>query len=184
ASRIASASLYYRHYNRVAAGVDFYVESTDQARDLVEILELPEVKWIHSGDMPVQSSIDVALQDYETVVLHGDATFVRSYYHQFNHAMQQMDGLVREKMPAMIGYVGGSMQCGLKGICAKCLQWQIDPRTGDRTKAVYACSWQDQPLALVDLDHLQRRADDQGGLLQLDRLWSSIGQADFELESA
>ena len=184
ASRIASASLYYRHYQHVAAGVDFYVESTDQARDLVEILELSEVKWIHSCDMPLQSSIDVVLQDYETVVLHGDATFVRSYYHQFNHAMQQMDGLVRENMPAMIGYVGGSMQCGLKGICAKCLQWQIDPRTGDRTKAVYACSWQDQPLALVDLDHLQRRTDDQGGLLQLDQLWSSIGQADYEVESA
>ena len=34
----------------------------------------------------------------------------------------------------------GGMQCLLKGVCAACLQWQIDPETGERTKAVYGCS--------------------------------------------
>ena len=51
------------------------------------------------------------------------------------------------------------MQCALKGICAQCLQWQIDPDTLQRTKAVFSCSWQDQPLEIVDLDHLQARND-------------------------
>ena len=55
--------------------------------------------------------------------------------------------------------VYGPMQCMLKGVCAQCLQWQIDPLTGERTKAVYACSWQDQPLELVDLNHLALRHD-------------------------
>lgn len=55
--------------------------------------------------------------------------------------------------------VYGPMQCMLKGVCAQCLQWQIDPLTGERTKAVYACSWQDQPLELVDLSHLVARHD-------------------------
>ncbi len=56
----------------------------------------------------------------------------------------------------VIGGVHGPMQCMLKGICAQCLQWQID-ETGQRTKAVFACSWQDQPLTLIDLEHLAIR---------------------------
>jgi hypothetical protein len=53
--------------------------------------------------------------------------------------------------------VYGNMQCMLKGVCAQCLQWQIDPETGQRTKAVFACSWQDQPLEVIDIDHLDAR---------------------------
>lgn len=43
-----------------------------------------------------------------------------------------------------------SMQCMLKGICAQCLTYQVDPVTQERTKAVYACSWQFQPHQWVD----------------------------------
>ncbi|MBI3897358.1 MAG: FAD-dependent oxidoreductase [Gammaproteobacteria bacterium] len=49
------------------------------------------------------------------------------------------------------------MQCMLKGVCSQCLQWQIDPATGKRTKAVFGCSWQDQPIEMVDLDNLDER---------------------------
>ena len=49
------------------------------------------------------------------------------------------------------------MQCMLKGVCGECLQWQIDPETGKRTKAVFACSWQDQPLEIIDIDHIDER---------------------------
>jgi len=53
--------------------------------------------------------------------------------------------------------VHGMMQCMLKGVCSQCLQWQIDPATGKRTKAVFACSWQDEPLDIVDLDNVDER---------------------------
>ncbi len=53
--------------------------------------------------------------------------------------------------------VGSPMQCMMKGVCAQCLQWQIDPNTGQRTKAVFTCAGQDQPLHSVDLDHLTAR---------------------------
>ncbi len=53
--------------------------------------------------------------------------------------------------------VYGAMQCMLKGVCAQCLQWQIDPSTGQRTKAVYACSWHEQPLEGVDAHNLEER---------------------------
>ena len=61
------------------------------------------------------------------------------------------------KQPAVIASVHSSMQCTLKGVCAQCLQWQIDPATGARTKAVFACSWQNQPIEIVDWDNLDER---------------------------
>jgi hypothetical protein len=61
----------------------------------------------------------------------------------------------------------------LKGVCAQCLQWQIDPETGERTKAVFACSWQDQPLEIIDLDHLASRERQNSCQKILNRLLQS-----------
>jgi NADPH-dependent glutamate synthase beta subunit-like oxidoreductase/NAD(P)H-flavin reductase len=61
------------------------------------------------------------------------------------------------RKPKVTGSVYSSMQCMLKGVCSQCLQWQVDPATGERTKAVFACSWQDEPLDLVDLQALTER---------------------------
>ena len=55
------------------------------------------------------------------------------------------------------GAVGSPMQCMMKGVCAQCLQWQIDPETGERTRAVFSCAQQDQPLHWIDVDHLAAR---------------------------
>ncbi|WP_374693390.1 FAD-dependent oxidoreductase [Acidithiobacillus sp. AMEEHan] len=68
-----------------------------------------------------------------------------------------------------VATVGSPMQCMLKGVCAQCLQWQVDPETGKRTKAVFTCAGQDQPLAWVDLDNLTAR---QGQNRLLERLSS------------
>jgi len=53
--------------------------------------------------------------------------------------------------------VYGPMQCMLKGVCAQCLQWQIDPVTRQRVKAVYACSWQNQPFDKIDITNIDQR---------------------------
>ncbi|GMR21368.1 MAG: FAD-dependent oxidoreductase [Gammaproteobacteria bacterium] len=75
------------------------------------------------------------------------------------------------KNPKTTGSVYSTMQCMLKGVCSQCLQWQIDPKTGERTKAVFACSWQDQPLHMVDLDHLQERLAQNRLQEHLTNLW-------------
>lgn len=67
--------------------------------------------------------------------------------------------------------VYGSMQCMLKGVCAQCLQWQIDPETGRRTKAVYACSWQHQPMEIVDIHHIDERLGQNKTQEILSDLW-------------
>jgi hypothetical protein len=59
----------------------------------------------------------------------------------------------------------------LKGVCSQCLQWQIDPKTGQRTKAVFGCSWQDQPLDIVDLDNLDERLSQNRVQEHLANLW-------------
>ena len=63
------------------------------------------------------------------------------------------------------------MQCMLKGVCAQCLQWQIDPLSGERTKAVYACSWQDQPFDKVDIMHYDQRLTLNDLTEQINSLW-------------
>jgi NADPH-dependent glutamate synthase beta subunit-like oxidoreductase/NAD(P)H-flavin reductase len=67
--------------------------------------------------------------------------------------------------------VHGMMQCMLKGVCSQCLQWQIDPATGKRTKAVFACSWQDEPMDIVDLDNIDERQGQNRLQEYLTNLW-------------
>lgn len=75
------------------------------------------------------------------------------------------------KDPKVFGSVYGNMQCMMKGVCAQCLQWQIDPETGQRTKAVFVCSWQDQPLEIIDIDHIDARHSQNHLHDQLSKLW-------------
>lgn len=81
-----------------------------------------------------------------------------------------------------IASIYGPMQCMLKGVCAQCLQWQVNPLTGQRTKAVYACSWQDQPLDLVDLDNVGERLAQNSTQEILSNLWLDYLFAEFNVE--
>ena len=57
---------------------------------------------------------------------------------------------------AAIGSINSPMQCMMKEICAQCLQPQVDPATG-RTRYVFSCFNQDQPLDQVDFPGLAAR---------------------------
>lgn len=70
-----------------------------------------------------------------------------------------------------IGSVFSTMQCMLKGVCAQCLQWQIDPATGKRTKAVFACSWHNQPLEMIDIANISERLQQNKLQETLNNLW-------------
>ncbi|MEA3290876.1 MAG: FAD-dependent oxidoreductase, partial [Pseudomonadota bacterium] len=69
------------------------------------------------------------------------------------------------------GAVGSPMQCMLKGVCGQCLQWQIDPETGDRTRAVFSCAQQDQPLLQIDLDNLIARQNQNRLMEHITNIW-------------
>ena len=70
-----------------------------------------------------------------------------------------------------VGSVPSPMQCMLKGVCAQCLQWQIDPATGQRTRAVFSCAGQDQALMEIDLDNLDARLAQNAMAEKLTDIW-------------
>lgn len=107
------------------------------------------------------------LSNVDRIFIVGDTDLLRRF--QMERKSLYKTYLVKE--PKMFGSVYGNMQCMLKGVCAQCLQWQIDPETGQRTKAVFACSWQDQPLEIIDIDHLEARSLQNRTLDQLSKLW-------------
>lgn len=70
-----------------------------------------------------------------------------------------------------VGSVPSPMQCMLQGVCAQCLQWQLDPATGKRTRAVFSCAGQDQPLMWIDLDNLDARLAQNAMAEKLTDIW-------------
>ncbi|EKD69773.1 MAG: hypothetical protein ACD_46C00731G0003 [uncultured bacterium] len=109
----------------------------------------------------------IPLHDVDRIYLVGGTNMLRT----FQHARKNLVKNIFVKNPKTIGSVYGNMQCMLKGVCAQCLQWQIDPETGLRTKAVFACSWQDQPLEIIDIDHIDQRAMQNKLHDHLSKLW-------------
>jgi len=101
------------------------------------------------------------------IVVTGQGPFVGKFQHVLTHTYRDYF----KANPTITGSVYGPMQCMLKGVCAQCLQWQIDPVTGQRTKAVYACSWQDQPIQSVSFDHLDQRLEQNQMQETLTNLW-------------
>ncbi len=68
---------------------------------------------------------------------------------------------------------GRPVQCMLKGVCSQCLQWQIDPETGEHTRAVFSCAMQDQPLMWIDLDNLAARQGQNRLQEHINELWAN-----------
>ncbi len=71
----------------------------------------------------------------------------------------------------VVGTVGSPMQCMMKGVCGQCLQWQIDPITKKRTKAVFTCAGQDQNVKEIDLDNLTARTSQNRLLDMINVAW-------------
>jgi len=109
----------------------------------------------------------INLADVDRIYIVGDTELLRL----FQAARKTLLKEHLPKDPKVMGSVYGNMQCMLKGVCAQCLQWQIDPETGLRTKAVFACSWQDQPLEIIDIDHIDERQAQNRMLDVLSNIW-------------
>ncbi|MGE5526273.1 MAG: FAD-dependent oxidoreductase [Rhodospirillaceae bacterium] len=77
-----------------------------------------------------------------------------------------------------IGSINSPMQCMMKEICAQCLQPQIDPQTG-KTRYVFSCFNQDQPLDCVDFKALDQRLRQNAVQEKLTAAWieHSVQQA-------
>ena len=113
------------------------------------------------------SSPIIPISDIDRITIIGGANTLKEFQHLRQHSLQS----VLKQDIKVFGSIYSTMQCMLKGVCAQCLQWQIDPETGQRTKAVFACSWQDQPLELVDLTNMDERLAQNAAVERLTNLW-------------
>lgn len=109
----------------------------------------------------------IPLIEIDRIQVIGDSAQLKEIVQLQKHYLQEK----LPKAPKITASVHSHMQCMLKGVCAQCLQWQIDPDTGERTKAVFACSWQDQPIEIIDLAHLASREKQNACLETLNRLY-------------
>jgi NAD(P)H-flavin reductase len=132
--------------------------------DCIDIL----IKYAQGKLDPKKSTKpDISLADVDRVYVIGNTDLLRQVQQARKSHLKEL--LVKE--PRIFGSVYSTMQCMLKGVCAQCLQWQIDPETGKRTKAVFACSWPDQPLELIDFDNIDERQIQNKLQEKLSSLW-------------
>ncbi|MBU2754586.1 FAD-dependent oxidoreductase [Acidithiobacillus sp. CV18-2] len=131
-----------------------------EAADMVQLL-----REYAAGQLPGQAGDGIPLQQVDRLMVMGSTGLLKG----FQSALRGDLGSLFPAHLEAVATVGSPMQCMLKGVCAQCLQWQVDPETGKRTQAVFTCAGQDQPLAWVDLDNLTAR---QGQNRLLERLSS------------
>lgn len=118
------------------------------ATDLVAL-----VRKYGDGEIGPADSGTIPLSQVDRVMVMGGAGLLGGF-------QQALAGDLSPYFPEHLqaeGTVGSPMQCMLKGVCSQCLQWQIDPDTGERTRAVFSCAEQEQPLAWIDLNNLRDR---------------------------
>ncbi len=145
------------------------------ATDMVEL-----VRQYGEGELEVEGGIRLA--DVDRILVMGGTGLLTG----FQNAL--LDGPLAGKFDAdvkALGTAGSPMQCMLKGVCAQCLQWQKDPDTGKRTRAVFSCAEQDQPLAWIDLENLAARQQQNRLPDRLTAMWLEhvLEQADEEAEA-
>jgi NAD(P)H-flavin reductase len=111
----------------------------------------------------------IPLSEIDEVLVMGSTGLLKALQQAFRPD-GSLAGLFRPDVH-VTGTVGSPMQCMLKGVCAQCLQWQIDPESGERTRAVFSCSMQDQPLMWIDVDNLAARQGQTRLMEHLTNLW-------------
>ncbi len=141
----------------------FYLDELAACVDNLQIYTPQE----DSQDALMWLQAQTDLSAIHRVITHGDAVVVKHWRQWIVHALKPM---VSNDV-IWTASVYGPMQCMMKGVCAQCLQWQVDPKTGERTKAVYSCSWQDQPMEAVDWDNLDDRLAQNHTQEILSSLW-------------
>ncbi|MHB8250805.1 MULTISPECIES: FAD-dependent oxidoreductase [Acidithiobacillus] len=136
-----------------------------EASDMVALLRAYGAGALSGQTAP--SDAGITLTSVDRLMVMGSTGLLKAFQQALKGELQSY---FRADLEAT-ATVGSPMQCMLKGVCAQCLQWQIDPETGQRTKAVFSCAQQDQPLAWVDLDNLTARQSQNRLLERVSSQW-------------
>ncbi len=165
--------IFYIGYFADAADVYAQSEIEAIADQIFWVSQNGKIKVNRSQDQSFEAELTQVLSQFpyysavQQVWLIGSSCLLQA----FQNARQ---GILKDLLPENIPITAsayGPMQCMLKGVCAQCLQWQIDPATGKRSKAVYSCSWQHQPLQKIDIDNINERLVQNRCQETLTNLW-------------
>ena len=137
-----------------------------QATDMVDLIQRYD-----SGEWSAADTARIPLKQVDRIMVMGGSGLLMGFQQALRGSLQH---IFKPDVQA-VATVGSPMQCMLKGVCAQCLQWQVDPDTGARTRVVFSCAQQEQPLFWVDIDNLaarqmQNRMSDRLSSLWLDYL--------------
>jgi NADPH-dependent glutamate synthase beta subunit-like oxidoreductase/NAD(P)H-flavin reductase len=135
-----------------------------QQADIIQL-----IRDYDSGEIIQGHYEPIRLADVDEIMVMGSTGLLKAMQSQLKG---DLGPLFKNDVKA-IGTVGSPMQCMMKGVCGQCLQWQIDPETGKRTKAVFSCARQDQPLSWIDLDNLAARQTQNRLSEYLGGLWAN-----------
>ncbi|MGH8671392.1 MAG: FAD-dependent oxidoreductase [Burkholderiales bacterium] len=125
------------------------------------------IRYAEGGLQDTNPGATIKLHEVDRILVFGSTALLRAFQDGLKGDLKRC---FKNDVQA-IGGVGSPMQCMLKGVCAQCLQWQIDPDTGHRTRAVFSCATQDQPLAWIDVDNLAARVKQNALTERLTNLW-------------
>ncbi len=121
-----------------------------RAGDKTFVGNIVEAMAAHASGALGQAS--VALQDADRIIAIGSDGMMAAVARARHGVLQPYV----KRGHVAIGSINSPMQCMMKEICAQCLQPQVDPATG-RTRYVFSCFNQDQPLDEVDFQGLRQR---------------------------
>jgi len=133
-----------------------------------------------AGDIPGAGPDAIRLNEVDEILVMGSTGMLGALQHALRGELR---GVFRPGVEAL-GTVGSPMQCMLKGVCAQCLQWQVDPETGERTHTVFSCAMQDQPLFAIDVENLRARQGQNRLQEYLTGLWLDYVLDDAAREGA
>lgn len=136
-------------------------------QDMATTGELTTVITDYANNL-LENTQQIPAKDIDRIIIVGNHRLVRTMRGVYEDTLKTLMPKVGTKVTASIST---QMQCMLKGVCSQCLQWQIDPQTGKRTKAVFGCSWQDQPLHIVDLDNWEDRLEQNHLQENMSNMW-------------
>lgn len=136
-----------------------------QQGNIIELIKDYDKGMFNNGN---QNDL-IELSEVDEIMIMGSTGLLKAMQKSLR---EELKPLFKKSVHAT-GTVGSPMQCMMKGVCGQCLQWQIDPETGNRTRAVFSCAKQDQPLSWIDLDNLHARQSQNRLSEYITGLWAN-----------
>jgi len=128
---------------------------------------------IHEGNTEGHAfSLPFRIRDADRFIVIGSDRMMAAVAHA---CQNEWAGSLKNGV-SLIASINSPMQCMMKAICAQCVQRHVDPVTG-KSKLVFSCANQDQPMERVDFSCLAERLSQNSLQEKQTAAWLKAGLA-------